>query len=144
MVPVILPQHFYNIFADVVDIAFHNGQYDGVALRFAGLPCLHLFFDFIKSRLGRVRRHQKLGQEQRLFAKAFPHRVEGGNDVLVDDLQRRFIFSQQFFCGAAALLCQPFHDGVVQGVFRNGSSCFGFGRIGITGHKFLAACIDTA
>ena len=115
MVPVVFPQHFDNIFADVMNVAFDYGQYDGVARRgvgagsvsFCGCCCvvlrstpLHLLFNFVKGCFCRIRRHQQLGQEQCLFAKPFPYRVQRRNNKLIDDFQRRFLFFQQ-----SAVLC---------------------------------------
>ena len=159
MVPVVFPQHLNNIFANVMNVAFDYSQYDGVARRGVGAggvaSCgcccvvlrstpLHLLFDFVKSCFGCVRRHQQLGQEQCLFAKPFPYRVQRRNNKLIDDFQRRFLFFQQFFRGNAALLHQAFYDGVVQGVLRHLHGRFMLGRIRIPGHKLLAAFVGPA
>ena len=85
--PVALQQNLHNVLADVVDIPLHGGQENlgGSAVLSRG----EVLLQHLKSRLGRFRAHEKLGQEEGSLLKPFAHLVQGRHQLPIDDVQNR-------------------------------------------------------
>ena len=91
IVIVVLQQHFHDILADIVNIAFDGGEHD---LSFFDRLLPHLAevaANRFKPFFGRIRAHQQLRQEDGSVFKALAHLVQCRYQMLLNNIQRRYI-----------------------------------------------------
>ena len=100
IISVILQHYFYDIFADVMDIALDRGQ-DDPAFYFLGLSLQGLLHHF-EGCLGSFRAHEELRQEHCSLLKPFANLIQRRDQFPVDQIQcgrmRKCLSGR--FCGA--------------------------------------------
>ena len=89
---VIFEQRLYDILAYIVNVALDGGHhhFEFFGVRRARKTRLY----YIERRRGRLRAHQKLGQKHSFVFKLLPYLVEGGDYVVVYDVERGLRFKQ--------------------------------------------------
>ena len=112
-IAVVLHEHLHDVLADVVNIALHGRENHTAAFLPSGTA--HRALNDLKGCLCRLGRHEKLRQEERPLFKALAHHIEGGNELLIHNVERRFPFRNAARGLLPRLLAEAEANGIDEG-----------------------------
>ena len=92
---VVLQQHLDDVLADVVDIAFHRGDCDGVRPHAVVGRIAHVRLDHVESHLHRLGGSHKLRKKELSLIELLPHHIKCGDEHAVDQVERVMSLEQR-------------------------------------------------